>query len=727
MARVPIIDLPQEQLTTQGFGQIQVDPRVEPVKNVGAQQAVEGGAAMEKAGNQMIRLADRLQSTIDDAKSNEAFNNFALQVDEIENGYLGTNGKQAIDGYQGTRASVDKIYQEALQGLDNDVQRMVFSNAATRRVRSAYNSMTGHSLRVTRDYDIKETQGKVTTFTGQAARAWTTIGQDGGDFEVYLGSALKETNYLADKLGLPADSSQRTVMLQETASLVHTQVALNMQAAGKNIDALNYIEDMNKAGQMTADQYQQTRRTVLTGARKEAGIDAGRRVMEGAGKATATSFDDAVSFVLAVEGGYVADDAGKGPSKYGINKSANPDVDIANLTTDQAKDIYRTNYWEAINADNLPANVRLLAFDTAVNMGPAAARRLLKEANNDPVKMIELRRQHYANLIARDPNKYEKYKVGWENRLKQLEAGVAAGPQGEVTGGRYELPSLSTMISTLKTTVTDPETLEYATAWVTQEYNTQVALRDEEYRATLQEAQDIAYAPGGSWTKIPPATLARLKPEDRAKLVEGAPRGDNPDTVIQLLDNPNLWKKGSIEKFRPMLSEATYQRFYAQGNKPAEAAEATIREATIDSEQFNATLLRAQMTDLINPKSDAQKADLIRLRDMYQRAIDEDQSVKKRKISLQEKQVLLDKLIVDQVRISEIGRDPVVPLFRVSEDQMKDAYVIVGKEEIPLKSIPADQRANIMAALRAENEPVTELNIATYWVRAGKPGQRVKK
>ena len=49
-----------------------------------------------------------------------------------------------------------------------------------------------------------------------------------------------------------------------------------------------------------------------------------------------------------------------------------------------------------------------------------------------------------------------------------------------------------------------------------------------------------------------------------------------------------------------------------------------------------------------------------------------------------------------------------------------DAYVIVQNEEIKLSSIPANQRALIITALRQSNRAITEQAIAEYWVRGGK-------
>ena len=91
-----------------------------------------------------------------------------------------------------------------------------------------------------------------------------------------------------------------------------------------------------------------------------------------------SGWDRAIAFVLAAEGGYVADDAGKGPSNYGINQTAHPGVDIKNLTRDQAIAIYKSDYWAPIGGDQLDAPLAIAAFDTAVNMGIERAKLYLR-------------------------------------------------------------------------------------------------------------------------------------------------------------------------------------------------------------------------------------------------------------------------------------------------------------------------------------------------------------
>lgn len=93
------------------------------------------------------------------------------------------------------------------------------------------------------------------------------------------------------------------------------------------------------------------------------------------------NFDKAFEIIIGHEGGYVNDsrDPG-GETKYGISKRAYPNVDIKNLTLDQAKLIYKRDYWDAVDAESIPGVARLMVFDCAVNCGVTTAKKILQRA-----------------------------------------------------------------------------------------------------------------------------------------------------------------------------------------------------------------------------------------------------------------------------------------------------------------------------------------------------------
>lgn len=94
-------------------------------------------------------------------------------------------------------------------------------------------------------------------------------------------------------------------------------------------------------------------------------------------------FDAAFERLIGYEGGYVSHpkDPG-GETKYGISRRSYPGEDIAGMTLERAKTIYRRDFWGPAGCDVVPDAVKFDLFDTAVNSGVVTAIRLLQRAVN---------------------------------------------------------------------------------------------------------------------------------------------------------------------------------------------------------------------------------------------------------------------------------------------------------------------------------------------------------
>lgn len=104
------------------------------------------------------------------------------------------------------------------------------------------------------------------------------------------------------------------------------------------------------------------------------------------------NFDKAFELLIGHEGGFTQNpkDAGnwtggkvgvgvnKG-TKYGIASNSYPNLDIKNLTLDQAKAIYKRDYWDKVKGDQLPASLAFHVFDMAVNSGVSRGIKLLQK------------------------------------------------------------------------------------------------------------------------------------------------------------------------------------------------------------------------------------------------------------------------------------------------------------------------------------------------------------
>jgi len=97
-------------------------------------------------------------------------------------------------------------------------------------------------------------------------------------------------------------------------------------------------------------------------------------------KEVSRGFENAVEVILENEGGYIHDkrDPG-GETNMGISKKSYPNLDIKNITREQAIAIYRKDFWNKIKGDSLPYPIALQLFDMAVNCGVSQAVKMLQK------------------------------------------------------------------------------------------------------------------------------------------------------------------------------------------------------------------------------------------------------------------------------------------------------------------------------------------------------------
>lgn len=94
------------------------------------------------------------------------------------------------------------------------------------------------------------------------------------------------------------------------------------------------------------------------------------------------NFDEAFKILIDDEhegSRYVDDPNDKGgETKYGISKASFPDENIAKLTEERAKELYKMYYWDVMRCDELPCEIRYQVFDFGVNAGVARSIKLLQ-------------------------------------------------------------------------------------------------------------------------------------------------------------------------------------------------------------------------------------------------------------------------------------------------------------------------------------------------------------
>jgi lysozyme family protein len=129
-------------------------------------------------------------------------------------------------------------------------------------------------------------------------------------------------------------------------------------------------------------------------------------------------FDRCVDIVIRLEGGDMITADSGGVTKWGISTKAHPDLNVRNLTLEQAKEIYRKEYWNACGAEFLTWPMNLAVFDCAVNQGVSVAVDIANDAL-DVAEVIVMRMRRYAKL-ADNRKDLRQYFRGWIGRLVKV-------------------------------------------------------------------------------------------------------------------------------------------------------------------------------------------------------------------------------------------------------------------------------------------------------------------
>lgn len=145
------------------------------------------------------------------------------------------------------------------------------------------------------------------------------------------------------------------------------------------------------------------------------------------------SQDQLIDFVFDVEGREkIADEPDGAIAKYGINSKHNglSHDQVKALTADDARTILKEKYWDA-RLDKMEPSFRAVAFDALVNHGnDKDTWAMIQAAKGDPYSLIAIRQDYYAALATANPEKYAKYKAGWDRRMQEMTDYVTAQDDG---------------------------------------------------------------------------------------------------------------------------------------------------------------------------------------------------------------------------------------------------------------------------------------------------------
>src|SRR6266849_529800 len=138
------------------------------------------------------------------------------------------------------------------------------------------------------------------------------------------------------------------------------------------------------------------------------------------------NYNDCLTRLLKDEGGYTnnPNDSG-GPTNFGITltdyskyiKASGTEKDVKGMTVDEARQIYRTKYWDALGCDSLSSGVDYTCFDYGVNSGIGRPRKALQRFKSksgvDLINAINDERVTFLKALEASQPKDKVFDAGW--------------------------------------------------------------------------------------------------------------------------------------------------------------------------------------------------------------------------------------------------------------------------------------------------------------------------
>ena len=763
---------------------VQLESNAPPMLQGGSiqQMSDEKGQALRQMakgqmqfGQQVSDIAQKLQAERDDAVYTQKHNEFIAKVNEVKLNYASYEGENAIKivGYDDndqpitvldqTKADLTKLSEEFEASLENDTQKLLFKTKAASTLNSANMFMTKHEITEFQTYRDNEFLNEIDIIadtTGQNYEDW----HDGsGEFSKHKAISLLLASRYADNKGWPENSSQRAALIQKVINKINVST-LNQMIAKKDFDdAKAYLDSETDAGRVDAATYNTYASKILTGYNKQKGEIKANAVFTDRGDTNSGSFPDKANKLFSLDSFNHTDDGTGRTVKYGFRPD---EIDTSQLNESDAKEFLEqvqntSKYYQEDSSLRLPPQHQTIHLFVGKHLGikkadaffSKAKRELVAEGidleriKNDPTYAKEFNAKLIDKVIGYT-NEDMVNKIGADNPFASMVANDLQILKSDInydydpndgpsyrTDEKTGMPLLADLTKKLKDTIQDEDQLTYAIAELERNYKAEKEGKEEIYDANLEAAKEIAFSENNAWTQLADngIDIEDFTREDQQILKNGHPEESDTNTYAYLLDNPTEILPENLGKYRGSLSKSDYRKFLAEGEKLQGGSNADIIAVTSDVTMLKNTLNKYDMGKLHTSKNKQKKERYIAIQEAWKNEINAQQIIKGKKLTRAEKQTALNTVLLDNVNIDN---DPFLGfigggdtedknIFFVDQDRLQDVYVdIPYKDEnvrVFTSKIDPDVMTLIQESLRKANKPVTQKNIADYFVRKGQP------
>jgi murein DD-endopeptidase MepM/ murein hydrolase activator NlpD len=692
MPTVPSSFVPQANLQDGGDVPLQA-PGVEPVRNLAADQQVQLGEAMTRAGNVAWNVGSNIQDAIDEAGAKAADVQFLQSTQQLLNGQNGYMNMQGVDAESNFQAVNDAMIQSAsgiADGLKNDTQKQMFKQAASRNLLAFQGQVLNHRNKKVQVLAVTAAEARTNEYVGLAVNDYNKRNQTAdvvvngvttkipvGSFNANVGVAMAEVREIGRLQGFAENSAQMKELERKVWSQVTTGVTNRLMIDGKLQSAMNYVKEQNKAGHLDTNTADSLLKSI------DANID---RIAptEIASNIWSTGIADSQTtggYQLPIDGAKMTiPPAG---AEYGVDIDAPPGTPVlapfdgmveSVTTTDGVTDIVM------MMDDGVKIKMSGLADGNMVEAG----QRLVTGEQLSTARKEPMRYQAIKNDKSTDPRNLN-------NENPKINREKAKPPE-----------TVQEALKIVTEQITDPTLRARAKASVIEQYEQQQAYAKEQYMEVFNSVIDMNVA------EMNPILFGRLSPKDQQFALKEQRERNDLDFEVQLAENPEILTKEWVFENRELMTKETRKDLLNKINSKDFAL--TQAEASFDRGILEVELINNGLSKLVNPKEDADKQTFLILQQTIKNAIYQKQISQKTTLSPLEKREVIDRVLLDRASVGDAGPDTTnVIVGSMTEAQRTTAYYTIQGVEIPLSAYRNIERKGNEALLKLGiNSKVTQ-------------------
>ena len=631
MPTVPSSFVPRVDIQGEGEVPFQAPP-VEGVRNALPEQQIRFGQATTQAGNVAFRIGAQLQDSIDESGAKEADINNYRGAQQVVNSYLNTNGKDSELQYRAAVDSLSTIANNTIDSLPNKAQKEMASASISRSTLALQGRMDQHRREQAKVYSIEMNAASSAIKEDAAIESFDTMPDPNGAFQVDRNLALIAIRNVGIAKGYPIDSPQMQALEIGVDTRITYGVVQRMIAKNDFEDGIELVNKEVKAGRIDSKVSNALMESLLS-----------NQMLQASEEASSSTINEGMVKSPSWFGNYVTITAGGIRKTDPNNKTVYLDLGV-NMVTGYESEVYSPSGGTITEISANEITIRLDDGNIASisQFGSTESYKGQIVNKGQVIAISDVKKDiHYSLAKVNsegDKQFFSPDTVHMFDKSDRLEK--AMPPE-----------SLSEALA-IAGSIEDKELQKRTKQLIRQKWAERDAMNRNAYNDLLNgQIEKLA-----SGTLLRPSSeFGALKPSDRQKLTDGFAKENSANLMFNYMTNPAILTPEWLSENMNDMTPQAYKSFSSELDKRMKN-NGILLEATIDQSQLEAVMNNAGMSVMYNNAASSEvKSDFVNFKAYVETQIHLEQTLKKGKLSMEEKKEIYKDACRDRVMSRSTG------------------------------------------------------------------------